>query len=91
MIETILTKIYIEISPADLDRTHRIGKKKGGQNKLRSIIVKFSRYNVRKKYFFQPKKSGRIQYKCNGKLSTKTHGSYKEGKVRTRVHKRVDI
>ena len=30
VIETISTKTYIEISPADLDRSHRIGKKKAG-------------------------------------------------------------
>ena len=33
VIETISTKMNIEISPADLDRTFRIGKKKAGQNK----------------------------------------------------------
>ena len=30
VIETISTKMNIEISPVDLDRTHRIGKKKAG-------------------------------------------------------------
>ena len=30
IVKTISTKMYIEISPADLDRTHRIGKKKAG-------------------------------------------------------------
>ena len=30
VIETISTKMYIDISPADLDRSHRIGKKKAG-------------------------------------------------------------
>ena len=42
-IETMPTKINIEISPVDLDRTHRIGKKKAVQNKTRPIIVKISR------------------------------------------------
>ena len=51
VIETISTKMNIEISPADLDRTHRIGKKKAGQNKPKPIIVKLSKYNVRKKHF----------------------------------------
>ena len=55
VMETISTKINIEISPADLDRTHRVGKKKAGQNKPRPIIVKPSRYNVRKRVFFQQK------------------------------------
>ena len=51
VIETVSTKMNIEISPADLDRTHRIGKKKPGQNEPRPIIVKLNRYNVRKKVF----------------------------------------
>ena len=55
LIEMISTKMNIEISPADLDRTHRIRKKKPGQNKPRPIIVKISRYNVRKKVFSDEK------------------------------------
>ena len=38
----------IAITSDDLDRSHRIGKKKEG-NKSRPIIVKFSRYNANKK------------------------------------------
>ena len=45
----------IEISPADLDRTHRIGKKKAGRNKPRPIMVKLSRYNVRETVFSNKK------------------------------------
>ena len=86
VIETISTKMNIEISHADLDRMHRIGKKKAGQNKPRPIIVKLSRDNVRKRFF-----PIRIECKCNGKLNTKTHGNSKESKDRTRVHKCVDI
>ena len=74
----------IELSPSDQDRTHRIGKKKPGQNKTRPIIVKLSRYNVRKKVFSNKKKSERIQCKCNGKLNTKTNENSKEGKDITR-------
>ena len=55
VIEKISTKMNIEISPADLDRTHRIGKKKAGQNKPKPIIVKLSRCNVRKKVFSKNK------------------------------------
>ena len=51
VIETISTKMNIEISPVDLYRMHRIGKKKAYQNKLKLIIVKLSRYNVKKKIF----------------------------------------
>ena len=38
----------------DLDRTHRIGKVNNG--KSRPIIVKFARYNVRKKIFHNKRK-----------------------------------
>ena len=60
VIETISTKMNIEISPADLDRMQRVGKKKPGQNKQRPIIVELSRENVSKK-FFLTKKWERIQ------------------------------
>ena len=79
VIEAISTKRNIEISPADLHRTHRIGKKMPGQNKPRPIIVKLSRYKVRKKVFFQQKKSERVQCKYSRKLNMKTHGNSKEG------------
>ena len=55
VIETISTKMSIEISPADLDRMHIIGKKKPGQNKPGPIIVKPSGSNVRKKVFSNKK------------------------------------
>ena len=55
VIETISTNMNIEISPADLERTQRVGKKKPGQNKPRPIIVKLSRDNVRKKAFSNKK------------------------------------
>ena len=36
-----------EIAIYDIDRTHRLGKRKLDNNVSRSIIVKFTRYNVR--------------------------------------------
>ena len=36
---------------ADLDRTHRIGKKRNSTSKLCPVIVKFARYNIREKSF----------------------------------------
>ena len=91
VIETISTKINIEVSPADLDRTHRIWKKNAGQNKPRPIIMKRSRYNVRKKISPNNKKTETVQCKCKGKFNTKAHGNSKEGKVRKWIHKRVDL
>ena len=58
VIETISTKVNIETWLVDMDQTHRIGEK-AGQNKPRPIIVKLSRYNV-KKSIVSSKKSGRF-------------------------------
>ena len=40
---------------ADLDRTHRIGKKGDSSSKPRPLIVKFARYNVREKVYSREK------------------------------------
>ena len=41
---------------ADLDRTHRIGKKSDSSSKPRPVTVKFARYNIREKVFKSKKK-----------------------------------
>ena len=40
---------------ADLDKTHRIGKKSDSSSKPRPVIVKFARYNIHE-YVFKSKK-----------------------------------
>ena len=40
----------------DIDRTHRLGKRKPDNNVTRPIIVKFARYNVRDRIFKTKKK-----------------------------------
>ena len=45
---------------ADLDRTHRIGKKSDSSSKPRPVIVKFARYKIRKKVF-KSKKNSRVK------------------------------
>ena len=45
-----------EIIIHDIDRTHRLGKRKLDNNAPRPIIVKFTRYNVRNKIFKSKKK-----------------------------------
>ena len=45
-----------EITIHDIDRTHRLGKRKLDNNVPRPIIVKFTRYNVRNKIFKSKKK-----------------------------------
>ena len=41
----------IEIFSDDIDRLRRIGKQKDHPNKVRPVIVKFTRYNDRNKIF----------------------------------------
>ena len=54
VIKFIQDDLQEEINIEDLDRTHRIGKVNNG--KSRPIIVKFARYNVRKKVFHNKRK-----------------------------------
>ena len=46
----------LELTEKELDRTHRIGNPKSGNKRPRPIIVKFSRYNTRRKVFVNKKK-----------------------------------
>ena len=41
----------IEMFSDDIDRSHRIGKQKEDPNKVRPVIVKFTRYSDRNKIF----------------------------------------
>ena len=52
--EAIETKLNIKITDNDIDRIHRIGKSKNN-GKLRPVIIKFVRYNDRKKIFSSKK------------------------------------
>ena len=45
-----------EITIHDIDRTHRLGKRKLDNNVPRPIIVKFTRYNVHDRIFKTKKK-----------------------------------
>ena len=48
VIKTINEKLDADIAENDMDRSHRIGRKKDGQ-RPRPIIAKLTRYNPRKK------------------------------------------
>ena len=48
-------KLDIELTQRDLDRTHRISKNDKKNNRPRPVIVKFIRYNDRKKIFSKKK------------------------------------
>ena len=52
--EVIETKMDIKITDNDIDRTHRIEKTKNN-GKPRPVIIKFVRYNDRKKVFSSKK------------------------------------
>ena len=52
--EVIETKMDIKITDNDIDRTHRIGKPKSN-GKSKPVIIKFVRYNDRKKIFSSKK------------------------------------
>ena len=53
-------KLNEDVLLADLDRTHRIGKKSDSSSKPRPVIVKFARYNIREKVF-KSKKTSRVK------------------------------
>ena len=49
VLKTINEKLDFEITENEIDRSHRIGRKKDGQ-RPRPIIVKLTRFNTRKKF-----------------------------------------
>ena len=55
-IETLNEHLELDLSPDTIQRTHRIGKPKPAGGKPRPIIIKFVRYNVRRKVFDKKKK-----------------------------------
>lgn len=50
LIKTFSEELSVEIKEDDLERSHRLGKPKWKDNKPRPIIIKFTSYNVRKKF-----------------------------------------
>ena len=64
--EAIETQMNIKITDNDIDRTHRIRKPKNN-GKPRPVIIKFVRYNDRKKIF-----SSKILLKYSGVLITES-------------------
>ena len=51
VLELFREELNEDILLVDLDRTHRIGKKRHSNSKPRPVIVKFARYNIREKAF----------------------------------------
>ena len=55
-LRTINEHLELELAEKELDRTHRIGNAKSGNKRQRPVIVKFARYNTRRKVFVNKKR-----------------------------------
>ena len=55
VLKTINEKLHVDITENEIDRSHRIGRKKNGKRPW-PIIVKLTRYNTRKKDFASKRK-----------------------------------
>ena len=55
VLDVINNKLNIEMSQISIDRSHRLGKRKGPGQKPRAIIVKFTRYKDRHHVFTNKK------------------------------------
>ena len=53
---TINGHLELELTEKELDQIHRIGNPKSGNKRPRPIIVKFARYNTRRKVFVNKEK-----------------------------------
>ena len=51
VLDVINDKLNMEMSQVSIDRSHRLGKRKGACQKSRAIIVKFTRYKDRNHVF----------------------------------------
>ena len=54
-IQLIRDDLEVDVDIDDLGRTHRIGSSRNSNDRARPIIVKFTRYNARKKVFIDKK------------------------------------
>ena len=70
VLKTINEKLDVAITENEIDRSHRIGRKKGGQ-RPRPIIVKLTRYNTRKKVFASKRKLKGMGVSITESLTTK--------------------
>ena len=55
VLDVINNKLNIEMSQTSIDRSHRLGQRKGPGEKPRPIIVKFTRYKDRHHVFSKKK------------------------------------
>ena len=57
VLKTTIERLDVDIAESEIDRSHKIGRKKVGQ-RPRPIIVKLMRYNTRKNVFASKKRNG---------------------------------
>ena len=72
--------MHIDLTPSDLDRTHRIGQKKASSKKPRAVITKFVSYNTRNFFFFFSNKKllKGTQFSITESLTANRMGTLKE-------------
>ena len=76
-LRTINKHLEVELTEKGLDRTHRIDNPKWGNKRPRPIIVKFARYNTRRKVFVNKKKIKKCQNFNYGKSDQTQDGIFK--------------
>ena len=62
VLELFREEVNEDILLVDLDRTHRIGKKRHSNSKPGLVTVKFAQYNIREKVFKSKKKTQGKKY-----------------------------
>ena len=82
VLDVIKEKMDITVTEADLDRSHRIGDKTKKRKKPRAIIIKFSRYNVRKKVFTNKKSLKGSNISITESLTKKRLEILKEARIK---------
>ncbi|KAK3105030.1 hypothetical protein FSP39_015636 [Pinctada imbricata] len=79
VITSTMSKIGVEISPTDIEHSHRVGSKDGG--KTRPIIVKFSNFRVKRRILMARKQLDKNVY-VNDDLTWERSGiAYKARKL----------
>ena len=71
VLDVINNKLNIEMSQISIDRSHRLGKRKGPGQKPRAIIVKFTRYKGRHHVFRNQKLLKRASISVTESLTLK--------------------
>ena len=61
-LRTVNEHLEVELTEKGLDRTHKIGNPKSGNNRARPIIFKFVRYNIRGKVFINKNGSKILEF-----------------------------